>query len=162
MGVPTKPVLRWPPFCRTSAFRASPCACGFSVRYNEFGFLEGPDAPFDNIADWDDAQTEALCAMVPADGGAVFSDAGMTLREVLPDHASSELGSGAMTLYADRLECCGRVFPLADLGGFSLQGPQRVEFSCGGRSYEINSDSVRCTRKYMLVIRFLLAQKQAD
>ena len=138
------------------------CACGFSVRYNEFGFLEGPDAPFDNIADWDDAQTEALCAMVPADGGAVFSDGGMTLREVLPDHASSELGSGAMTLYADRLECCGRVFPLADLGGFSLQGPQRVEFSCGGRSYEINSDSVRCTRKYMLVIRFLLTQKQAD
>ena len=133
------------------------CDCGFSVRYNRFGFFEGEDAPFDNLTDWDTAQTEALCAMVPADGSPVFSDTEMRLREVGSDHSAEELGTGTLTLYADRLECCGQVFPLDQLGGFALHGAQTVNFSCGTRNFEISSEKVRCTRKYMLVIRHLLA-----
>ena len=130
------------------------CGCGFSVRYNEYGFLEGEDAPFDNLTDWDTAQTAALCALADAAGdGPIFTDGGMELKEVLLDsHDALPLGSGSMALYADRLECCGQVFPLSELGGFSLVRAQTVDFSCGGRFYEITSPEIRCTRKYMTVI----------
>ncbi len=130
------------------------CGCGFSVRYNEYGFLEGEDAPFDNITEWDAAQTEQLIALADAAGdGPIFSDNGMELKEVFLDsHTDAPLGSGSMTLYADRLECCGQVFPLSELGGFSLVRAQTVDLSCGGRFFEITSPEVRCTRKYMTVI----------
>ena len=133
------------------------CACGFSVRYNEYGFFEGEDAPLDNITEWDAAQTEALFALADAAGdGPIFSDGDMTLKEVFPDtHTETPLGSGTMTLYADRLECCGQVFPLSELTGFSLVQAQTVDLTCGGRSFEIRSRAVRCTRKYMTVIEHL-------
>ena len=138
------------------------CDCGFSVRYNEYGFFEGEDAPFDNVTDWDEAQTEALCALTPAEDGAYFSDADMTLREILPDHSSAELGTGTLTLYADRLECCGRSFPLRELGGFALHGPQNVDFSANGRSYAISSEKPRCTRKYMTLIDHLCSEELSE
>ena len=133
------------------------CACGFSVRYNEYGFFEGEDAPFDNVTEWDAQQTEALFALADAAGdGPIFSDSGMVLKEVFPDtHTEALLGSGDMTLYADRLECCGQVFPLAELTGFSLVQAQTVDLTCAGRSFEIRSGEVRCTRKYMTVIEHL-------
>ena len=133
------------------------CTCGFSVRYNEYGFLSGEDAPFDNITDWDRAQTAELLALADAAGdGPIFSDDGMVLNEIFPDtHTAALLGSGSMTLYADRLECCGQVFPLDALGGFSLVRAQTVDLSCGGRFFEITSPEVRCTRKYMTIIDHL-------
>ena len=134
------------------------CGCGFSVRYNEYGFFEGEDAPFDNVTDWDRAQTETLCAMADAVTDTetpIFSDDGMVLTEVFPNHEEAELGRGSMTLYTDRLECCGITVPLAHLGGFMLHGAQTVNMSADGRSFEISSPSVRCTRKYMTVIEHL-------
>ncbi len=140
----------------TSAGDTLRCSCGFSARYDAYGFLSGEGVPFDNVTDWDLAQTEALCALADAAEGAIFSDSGMVLKEILPDaHDALTLGCGEMTLWADRLECCGQVFPLAELGGFSLHGPQTVDLSFGGRSFEISSEQVRCTRKYMTVIDHL-------
>ena len=134
------------------------CGCGFSVRYNEYGFFEGDDAPFDNVTDWDHAQTGALFALADAVSDTetpVFSDDAMVLTEVLPGHEAKELGRGSMTLYTDRLECCGMTFPLTELSGFMLHGAQTVNMSADGRSFEISSDAVRCTRKYMTVIEHL-------
>jgi len=136
------------------------CDCGLSVRYNEFGFLEGEGLPYDNVTDWDEDQTVALCAMADAAEGAIFSDSDMELSEILPDvHKAKVLGSGSMTLYPDRLECCGQVFPLTGFGGFSLHGPQTVNMSCDGRSFEIRSSKVCCTRKYMTVINHLMQNR---
>ena len=132
------------------------CDCGFSVRYNVYGFFEGGGAPFDNITEWDAAQTDALIALADAADGPIFSDDGMELKEVFQDsHTAALLGSGSMTLYPDRLECCGQVFSLSEMTGFSLVRAQTVDLSCGGRSFEITSPHVRCTRKYMTVIEHL-------
>ena len=134
------------------------CGCGFSVRYNAYGFFEG-DAPYDNITDWDEAQTAALIALadsVPDNDTPIFSDDGMVLTEILSGHETKEAGSGSMALYADRLECCGMTFPLAALGGFMLHGAQTANMSTAdGRCFEIKSPLRRCTRKYMTVIDHL-------
>ena len=132
------------------------CPCGFSVRYNEYGFLEGEDAPFDNITDWDASQTESLCALADSAEGCIFSDDGMELKEIFPgEHSETLFGSGSMALYRDRLECCGQRFPLEEITGFSLVQAQTVDLSCGGRHFEITSPEVRCTRKYRTVIAHL-------
>ncbi len=131
------------------------CDCGFSVRYNEFGFFEGEDAPFDNITDWDNDQTEKLIASLPEGDGCIFSDTEMVMKEVFPDHSEKVVGKGEMRLFRDRLECCGKIFPLSRIGGFALRGPQAVNLGTDSGNYEIVSDNVRCTRKYMTVIRYL-------
>lgn len=133
------------------------CGCGFSVRYNDYGFLEGPEAPFDNITDWDQAQTEALCALADATPpeAPIFRDEQMQLREILPRHKSAVLGRGPMALYRDRLECCGSVFPLDQLSGLAIHGPQTLDLRFDDRSFELSSDQVRCTRKYLTVIDHL-------
>ena len=141
------------------------CDCGFSVRYNEYGFVEGDGAPFDNRTDWDLDQTERLCAMadaIPDNDTPIFTDDGMILKELLADHEAREVGFGCMALYTDRLECCGMCFPLDKLSGFMLHGAQTVDMSADGRSFEISSASVRCTRKYMTVIDHIRASVQAS
>ena len=141
------------------------CGCGFSVRYNEYGFFEGEDAPFDNVTDWDRAQTAELFALADAVSDPdvpIFSDNNMELTEILPGHETKDLGSGSIALYADRLECCGMTIPFAELAGFMLHGPQAINMSTAdGRSFEVDSPSVRCTRKYMLVIEHLRTAARA-
>ena len=133
------------------------CECGFSVKYTEYGFLEGDHAPYDNITDWDKAQTEALRALADGGDGPYFSDDQMVLNEIFPDrHEETELGRGEMTLFSDRLECCGESFPIKAITGTALFGPQTFNFAYGGRYFEVKSQEVRCTRKYVTVIRHLL------
>lgn len=127
------------------------CRCGFSVTYDTYGFIRGEDAPFDNITHWDAWQTEKLLGGIPAEGP-IFSDGDMVLAEVLPGHRDRQIGQGTMTLYPDRLECCGETFELARVEGFALHGAQTVDLAYQGRTFEISSEKVRCTRKYMQVI----------
>ena len=131
------------------------CGCGFSARYLPTGFLTGEGLPADNLTEWDAWQTLRLASLAPGPDGAWFSDTDMVLKEILPGHRDEELGSGAMSLYPDRLECCGQVFPLSEISGFSLHGAQTVDMSAGGRSYEISSPRRRCTRKYMQMLEHL-------
>jgi len=138
------------------------CVCGFSVKYNEYGFFEGEDAPFDNLTDWDQAQTKELCAHIPADGSPIFADTAMSIVEILPDHSERPLGCGDMALHTDRLEICGLVFPLDTISGFSIHGPQTSDFTAGGKNYEISSEQRRCTRKYMLLIDYLRSARLSE
>ena len=139
------------------------CTCGLEIIYNEYGFLEGDGLPFDNITDWDRLQTEQLHALADAKTGLLFSDDGMILKRVISaTHTDELLGEGEMKLYTDRLECCGRTFPLGELEGFALHGAQTVDFSIGGESYEISSRKVRCTRKYRTIIQYLREKHQSE
>ena len=130
------------------------CDCGFQVKYNEYGFMEGADAPFDNITDWDVWQTDRLLSRIPEEG-VIFSNDGVTLTEVLMGHEDKIIGRGTMTLYTDRLACCGETFELAHMEGFALHGNRTVNMAYQGRDFEISSEKLLCTRKYMQVINHL-------
>lgn len=134
------------------------CDCGFSVTVNQYGYFEGADSPYQNLHDWDEAQARQLFELADTQT-CIFSDSDMILKEVLEGHRDRVLGRGDMALYRDRLECCGKVFPLSRLGGIALHGAQTVDLSCADLRYEISSKKIRCTRKYMQVIRYL---KQAE
>lgn len=135
--------------------------CGYEVRYDEYGFFRGEGLVYDSVTDWDLAQTRELCRMADEAGedGLILSDEDMELCEVLRDHKVRDIGSGGIALYPDRLECCGLVFPLSELGGFALHGPVAVNFSHGERSYELKPKNVICTRKYQTVIDHLRSRR---
>lgn len=137
------------------------CRCGYELRYNKYGFFEGcgdNDAVYDNISDWDADQTAQLCLMAEraeADRP-ILSDTGFELFAITEGHGSTSLGHGDLSLYRDRLECCGRAYPLSELGGFTLHGSMTVNFSSGRDSFELKPEHVCCTRKYETVINYLL------
>lgn len=134
------------------------CKCGFSAIYNEFGFFEGENLPYNTVTEWDEAQTAQLIARFDA-GELILKDDEMTLKEIMPDHGVRLVGRGSIALFADRLECCGETFDLNAMGGFSLHGPQTIDLSCGGKSYEISSDKMRCTRKYLVIYNHLKQER---
>ncbi len=138
-------------------------SCGYDVRYNEFGFFEAPDLVYDSVTDWDRFQSERLRAMADAadENELIFSDDELELSIVNPDHSVERAGSGSIALYRDRLECCGHVFPISELGGFALHGPIVVNFSHGEHSYELKPQKVICTRKYQTVIHHIHARRTA-
>lgn len=130
------------------------CPCGFQVRYNEYGFFEGEDAPYDNITDWDRAQTEMLISMLPEEG-LIYSDSEMEIAWVLDEDHVPVMGCGDLFLYPDRLECGALPLPLDEITGISMRGPQTLGMTYKNRHYEISSKQVRCLRKYMLAISHL-------
>ncbi|NCC69318.1 MAG: 1-acyl-sn-glycerol-3-phosphate acyltransferase, partial [Clostridia bacterium] len=117
------------------------CGCGFSARYTEYGFLTGPDVPFDNISDWDDWQTKTLCdrAGDTPDGKAVFSDGDITMDLLKARHGQTLIGKGELALYRDRLVFMGREFPLRDISGMGMHGPLGLSFTVGTEHYELSS-----------------------
>lgn len=136
------------------------CRCGYELRYNEYGFFEscgGHDVVYDNITDWDRAQSSQLCLLADRaiPDRLIFSDSGFELLSVSGGHASKVLGHGDLALYGDRLECCGRSFPLSALGGFALHGSMTVNFSSGQDFFELKPEHVCCTRKYETLINYL-------
>jgi len=137
--------------------------CGYEVKYDEYGFFRGDDVVFDSVTDWDKHQSELLRSMADAagEGELIFSDEGITLSEVMPDHSVVSLGTGSMSLYRDRFECCGLSFPISELGGFALHGPIAVNFSHGEHSYELKPTGIICTRKYQTIIHHLHSRKAA-
>lgn len=133
------------------------CSCGHRLSYNNYGFLEGEDAVFDSITDWDKYQTAKFIEMAEAAGsdGLIFRDEGFSLTEILPGHETAPAGSGSLALYADKVECCGLVMPISELGSLAMHGPVAMNFCYAGRDYELIPDSMLCTRKYMTVFQFL-------
>ncbi len=135
-------------------------SCGYELKYNEYGFFEGSEVIFDSVTDWDKHQSELLRAMADAAGEneLIFTDDDLELSAVGIDHSVEKVGFGSIALYTDRFECCGKVFPLAELGGFALHGPVAVNFSHEGVSYELKPKNIICTRKYQTVIHHILSR----
>lgn len=138
------------------------CRCGFGITYNDFGFLEGEDALFDNLKQWDDWQTKIINEKIDQskDNDLIFEDTEFKLIKVLSGHESETEGYGNIRLFFNKLEVCGQEFDISEISGFALIGPQRVEFSVGKKCYELISDKIRCTRKYMQAIEYINSNRR--
>ena len=128
------------------------CSCGLFALYDDFGFLTGPGLPFDNVAKWDDWQTDRLRLLPEESGdGPVFEDVDITLREIFPDHSSKKLGAGSISMFIDRLVCAGADFPLSSVFGMAVHGRNTIDMSADKRNFEISGGKLFCGRKYLLL-----------
>ncbi|MCL2695031.1 MAG: hypothetical protein FWE69_01760, partial [Clostridiales bacterium] len=133
------------------------CACGLSVTFNVYGEIEG--APFDTIAEWDAWQTQQLRERVFAKGELIYTDEDAALKEIHADHTETAVGSGTLSLFADRLTLGAFSVTLSDLAGLSLFGRQTIMFSAKGSHYEIKWQGPVCARKYLTMFEILRARQ---
>ena len=96
--------------------------CGQSGRYTEQGFLEGDGLRFDSVYDWGIWSENETCSHIKAfeDNGPVFIDTDTVLYEVLSDHSRTNLTSGAVAGYKDRLEVGSEVLRFEDVSGMDM------------------------------------------
>ena len=125
------------------------CGCGFSLQYLPTGFFS-PAQPFATIADWEAWQKRTLHARdFVREGEALFSDEGLTLSEIAPDHRETPVTRGCLRQYEDRLCCGDAVFPLADIRGMAPVQTYLLLLSCQDRYYQLRSENGANLRKYL-------------
>lgn len=129
------------------------CTCGKRWRYTEFGTFD-PPAPFETIADWEDWQREALCALdFVREEGALFSDEGLVLTRILPDHTERPMGGGRLTQYPDRVVCGLRTFQLREIDSMAMVLSHLLLLSVGGEYWQIRAAGNVNLRKYYTLWR---------
>ena len=125
-------------------------ACGMNAVYTEEGYLEGEGLPFRTVLDWDRWQAAELQKRADNAGDAcIADDTEMELLEITDSYEEKSVDRGRMAIFRDRLECGGRVLRFADTTGMSLNGPQTLILTVGGKHYTIKSPRVRNLRKYL-------------
>jgi 1-acyl-sn-glycerol-3-phosphate acyltransferase len=136
------------------------CTCGLSLKYNEYGFFDGENKPFETVADWDDWQEKFLPQLqktAPADKP-IFEDGGQSLWRIGADHSESMVASGPLRLFRDRLELGSFSVALGKLYQMGVYGPDHIVFSSEGVNYEIKSEIMRSGRKYLAMYELLTNQ----
>ncbi len=125
------------------------CSCGLKVKYNEYGFFEGENKPFETVAQWDAWQQSFLRQhALTAGDGPIYEDSEQSLWQIGPDHSEEFVTEGALALYKDRLVLGSFSVPLNKLYQMSVYGDAHIVFSAEGVNYEIKSEIVRSGRKY--------------
>ena len=133
------------------------CDCGLSVRYDEYGFFSGEDAPFSTVRDWDAWQrgeTKRLAAAARETPDApVFSDPGQRLLRIDGKrHRAVPVDEGTLSLSLRELRVGGTAFPLERVTDLALCGRARMVFFSGGTQYEISAKPACCGYKYAVLL----------
>ncbi|SHH65071.1 1-acyl-sn-glycerol-3-phosphate acyltransferase [Sporobacter termitidis DSM 10068] len=132
------------------------CTCGLTARFNEYGFFEGEDLPFETVAEWDAWQEQFLRQFALTAGEEpIYEDHGQSLWRIGTDHSESLVTSGTLRLYKDRLTLGGFSVPLGKLYQMGVYGPAHIVFSAEGVNYEIKSGRMRSGRKYLTMYGIL-------
>ncbi len=143
------------------------CDCGFELNYSEYGLLEGEDAPFSTLVEWDRWQTDFLRETVRSwpDDRPIVSDSDQKLIRINDDHSDETVDIGELRLYKDRLVLGETEMQIDKISQISVIRRETVVFSYMGASYSVIADRSRSGRKYMTLIELLkdeMSEKSAS
>ena len=147
------------------------CSCGFSVRYDEWGYFtevsesgEDGEAPFRTVRDWDAWQKEYLAGLAPEDLPAGEDSAMQLLR--IEEHQRTREASGLLRFDASGLRLGDRFFPPEEIAGLAIRYKGIVSFSDReGNFYEILKEKKKVRyhgRKYLLLYQRLKGEFKND
>ena len=135
------------------------CDCGLDLRYRPDGAFE-PGTPFANIASWEDWQKQALLKGDFFHGEDLFSDTDVTLTRIDADHGETQLTSGTLIQYPDRLSIESFDFTLDEIDNVAMTRTHILLFSSKGTYYQLSADKGINFRKYLEVLKMQSAEKQ--
>lgn len=122
------------------------CDCGMKLEMTEYGTFES--APFENIAQWDDWQTECLLK------GDYASESGLMdesiVLKVLSDPSVQPV-QGTLRLDQDALCFGDQRFGFAEISNMALIQKRVMVLNIGDKYYEIRGSRPLCLRKYLLL-----------
>jgi len=124
------------------------CQCGWHTSVTELGTFD-PPVPFENMAQWNDWQLEALQKNDFVHGETIFRDENVSLIQVLADHKEKQMARGEMYMEKDALNVGGTRFLLEEISNMALIQRRRLTFMHKGRYYEAIADKPSCMRKYL-------------
>lgn len=96
--------------------------CGLGGTYDEFGYLNGEDLPFRQVNEWGHWIEERFDADMEtrADGELLFTETETRLYEINKDHSTTDLDTGEVRIYKDKIVIGEREFAFADITAMSL------------------------------------------
>ena len=125
-------------------------SCGYTVKYNVYGFFEGKEAVFDNTASWSGWQkkwlTENAAALKEQKEEPFAANGSCRLYIAKEDGKMKELAEDTqMKLYGDRIDVADDekvlfTFPLEKITKLGCFGTHMIMFTCDGLYYKIKSD----------------------
>ena len=133
------------------------CKCGLELQVDELGGFHADTAvPFSGVFQWDQWQEARVKAMAQEED-VMFSDPDQTLWEHLPDHTSTKVCDGTMTLNRKGLRLGEMFFPLGEISGIDLVLKDRMFFTASGRHFFVTSKHLRSGRKYVTLFKYMKA-----
>ena len=97
-------------------------ACGRGGVYNDYGFLEGDGAVYDNVRDWmkfTEAEFDRRVASLPGDC-LVAKEENVLLYRMLDGYENEDVCRGEATVFRDRIEAGGFIFPFREITALSI------------------------------------------
>ena len=131
------------------------CACGFSVKYDQWGYFTAEDGetPFRSVRDWD-AWQKAYLASLALEDLPVAEDEEMQLLQI-QEHKRIPLAAGTLRLDAAGLSLGEKHFAFEEIAELAIRYKGVVSFSDkDGRFYEILKKKKKIRyhgRKYLLL-----------
>ena len=122
------------------------CDCGARFRYNDYGFIEGAQEPFNTILGWNEWQASFITDEFNK-GSLCISDDDQKLYKLEKDHSLSLVDQGKLSVFNNMLMFNDLKFPL-DKIQMDIIRKQDIVFSFDGINYEIHSDKARSALKY--------------
>ena len=126
------------------------CECGMEVCYNEYGLLE-PAQPFKTVREWNLWQQEQLVNRNFEHDEKLFSDADLTLYEILEGHKIRPVEAGELSVDAEALSIGQLRFAHADISDLALVTTRKLLFTSSDRYYELRAKEPLCLRKYLTI-----------
>ena len=140
------------------------CACGFHVRYNEYGYFEIPDSaeapPFRTILEWSEWQRKEIetiaHAMKNMDSKVpIFSDSDQAVYQITRASHNIEIARGTLSFFNNRMSLIDEsgeimVFPLETITEISCITLMTLIFTTREqKTYEIHSNQLRSALKFI-------------
>ncbi len=135
------------------------CVCGLKGIYDDYGFLEGDDLPFDNIYDWMrwtekefDQYVEAHSREDPEKP--LFTEQNVLLYQMLDGYKNQDILTAPLEIYKDKLVIKQSVFPLHEISFLSILFGNILLFTYDGTYYGMTGESFhawKCARLWHLV-----------
>ncbi len=123
--------------------------CGLHGKYNEYGFLEGENLPFDNVYDWgkwvEKKFREDLLGKQPDE--LLYTDSDLKFYEIAPDHERITLEETGIKGYSDRIEIGGSEFDFSEISGMDmLYYGKTLMFTWRGRHFGLTGENFHAVR----------------
>lgn len=126
------------------------CSCGLETKFTDYGLFD-PPVPFENIAQWDKWQQQAVKDDDYVHDEILFRDEDLSLTALQANHEEKLIARGELFATGEYINCAGHIFPFAEIDMMSLVQATILLFSHQGNYYEIRANKHSCHRKYLSV-----------